>query len=51
MVSPVELIMGRSINGTCFGGQFFFSFNFLHSGTQILIMKIIEWKGKLLFKY
>lgn len=22
-VSPVELIMGRTVNGTCFGGQFF----------------------------
>lgn len=22
-ISPVELIMGRTINGTCFGGQFF----------------------------
>ena len=46
-ISPIEVIMGRTINGTSFGGQFFFPLNFLHSSTtHILTVKIIQKKGK-----
>lgn len=45
-ISLTDLLTGRTINGTLFGGQYFFSFNFLHSSTESLIMKIIERKGK-----
>lgn len=41
-VSPLDILMGRTINGSAFGGQLFFPFNFLHTGTQIVIAKVIE---------
>lgn len=45
ILSPLEILMGRTVNGTFFGGQFF-SFNILHSNTQILKINVIERKEK-----